>query len=130
MTNPKGNSGKGVRSNTRSTPQNSANVKSKRSPAKTTSVQSPATKEEDNQVVAPNPKTYTEHPPNQRRNFVVWITVMGAVLGYGMYQHDDYMLVAVMILVTAGCGFGNAAEVLIKFLDTCKLKLINPPKTE
>jgi hypothetical protein len=60
--------------------------------------------------------------------FIGWPAMMGVLLLYGMYQHDDIMLFGVMIVVTRACGYGNAVETLIKFLDAKGISLTKLPK--
>ena len=82
-------------------PQNRTNARSKHSPANIRTDRPPVT------------KTTSNH---KRANPVAWFTTMAVMLGYGMYQHDNTVLFSVMILVTVGCGYGHAVEVLFKYL--------------
>lgn len=119
----------GVRSKTRSAPQTRTNARSKRSSEKATSAQPSTTREEDCQAFFLNSETHARNTRGHWIKFLVWIKTMGIVLAYGMHQHDDTVLFWVVILVTAGCGFGNAVEGLLKFLSAKELKPFDPSES-
>jgi hypothetical protein len=120
MTTQKEMNGTDQKSKVDSKPKTSAKVRSKPSTVKATDVQLPETVEANSPVINQNANT-----ADKWIKFVAWFAFMGVLLGYGIHQHDDAMLLWVMVVVTVGCGFGHAIEVLIKFLEA---KGISPPK--
>ena len=94
-----------------SKPLTSANAKSKRSTVTTQNVQLSEAKEADSQAVSQK-----ANGVDKWVKFTAWFGSMGAVLWYGMSQHDNSLLCLVMILVTVGCGYGHAVEMLLPYL--------------